>query len=206
MHWDSAGCKPRQRDAVARPPDRPLLAARQVRRRPCRRRSAHQRRSRRSGQLRGVRAHRRRRALRARPGVKFETFAAPRIRGAIFDGLRQLDWVPRSVRSRAREVERGVHRARGRTGGRRPTKNWRPTSGSAATELEKWLASIASTTVGPLDRALVAGTSRRRSVGDGPESPSARRRGRRGARLVRGEVKRFPIGRSSCCRCTTTRV
>ena len=38
--------------------------------------------------------------------VKFETFAAPRIRGAIYDGLRQLDWVPRSVRSRAREVER----------------------------------------------------------------------------------------------------
>ena len=28
-------------------------------------------------------------------GVKFETFAAPRIRGAIYDGLRQLDWVPR---------------------------------------------------------------------------------------------------------------
>src|SRR6185503_7855878 len=39
-------------------------------------------------------------------GVKFETFATPRIRGAIYDGLRQLDWVPRSVRSRAREVER----------------------------------------------------------------------------------------------------
>ena len=31
-------------------------------------------------------------------GVKFETFAVPRIRGAIFDGLRALDWVPRSVR------------------------------------------------------------------------------------------------------------
>ncbi len=39
-------------------------------------------------------------------GVKFETFAVPRIRGAVYDGLRQLDWVPRSVRSRARDVER----------------------------------------------------------------------------------------------------
>ena len=28
-------------------------------------------------------------------GAKFETFAAPRIRGAIYDGLRALDWVPR---------------------------------------------------------------------------------------------------------------
>ena len=41
-------------------------------------------------------------------GVKFETFATPRIRGAIYDGLRELDWVPRSVRSRAREVERAI--------------------------------------------------------------------------------------------------
>ena len=41
-------------------------------------------------------------------GVKFETFATPRIRGAIYDGLRQLDWVPRSVRTRAREVERAI--------------------------------------------------------------------------------------------------
>ena len=38
--------------------------------------------------------------------VKFETFAASRIKGAIIDELRQLDWVPRSVRSRARDVER----------------------------------------------------------------------------------------------------
>ena len=38
--------------------------------------------------------------------VKFETFAAARIKGAIIDELRSLDWVPRSVRSRAREIER----------------------------------------------------------------------------------------------------
>src|SRR6056297_1888976 len=41
-------------------------------------------------------------------GVKFETFAVPRIRGSIYDGLRQLDWVPRSVRSRARQVEKAI--------------------------------------------------------------------------------------------------
>jgi RNA polymerase sigma factor FliA len=38
--------------------------------------------------------------------VKFETFAVARIKGAIIDELRSLDWVPRSVRSRAREIER----------------------------------------------------------------------------------------------------
>src|SRR4030081_1707073 len=38
--------------------------------------------------------------------IKFETYAVPRIRGAIIDELRSLDWVPRSVRARAREFER----------------------------------------------------------------------------------------------------
>jgi RNA polymerase sigma factor for flagellar operon FliA len=38
--------------------------------------------------------------------IKFETYAIPRIRGAIIDELRSLDWVPRSVRARAREIEK----------------------------------------------------------------------------------------------------
>jgi len=38
--------------------------------------------------------------------IKFETFAVARIKGSIIDELRSLDWVPRSVRARAREVER----------------------------------------------------------------------------------------------------
>lgn len=36
---------------------------------------------------------------------RFETFAAPRIRGAILDEIRDLDWVPRSVRARDRKVQ-----------------------------------------------------------------------------------------------------
>jgi RNA polymerase sigma factor FliA len=39
-------------------------------------------------------------------GFKFETYAVNRIKGAILDELRHLDWVPRSVRSRAREIQR----------------------------------------------------------------------------------------------------
>jgi RNA polymerase sigma factor for flagellar operon FliA len=39
-------------------------------------------------------------------GVKFETYCAQRIRGAIFDELRAMDWVPRLVRSRTAKVER----------------------------------------------------------------------------------------------------
>ncbi len=38
--------------------------------------------------------------------IRFETYALPRIKGAIIDELRSLDWVPRSVRARARDIER----------------------------------------------------------------------------------------------------
>jgi RNA polymerase sigma factor for flagellar operon FliA len=40
--------------------------------------------------------------------IKFETYAIARIKGAIIDELRSLDWVPRSVRTRAREIERAI--------------------------------------------------------------------------------------------------
>jgi len=38
--------------------------------------------------------------------IKFETFAITRIKGSIIDELRSLDWVPRSVRTKAREIEK----------------------------------------------------------------------------------------------------
>ncbi len=41
-------------------------------------------------------------------GVKFETFAVPRIRGAILDELRALDWVPRSTRAKSRHLEKAT--------------------------------------------------------------------------------------------------
>lgn len=41
-------------------------------------------------------------------GFKFETYAISRVKGAILDELRALDWVPRSVRSKAREIERSM--------------------------------------------------------------------------------------------------
>jgi RNA polymerase sigma factor FliA len=41
-------------------------------------------------------------------GFKFETYAINRIKGAILDELRALDWVPRSVRSKSRRIETGM--------------------------------------------------------------------------------------------------
>src|ERR1700674_6107413 len=52
--------------------------------------------------------------------IKLETYALARIKGAIIDELRALDWVPRSVRSRAREIERAVGELEAKLG-RAPT-------------------------------------------------------------------------------------
>ena len=55
-------------------------------------------------------------------GVKFETYCAARIRGAILDELRSMDWVPRLVRSRSHKLER-VTREMEATLGRAPAEN-----------------------------------------------------------------------------------
>ena len=49
-------------------------------------------------------------------GVKFESYAIPRIKGSILDELRKLDWVPRSVRSKARELEKAILELEGDNG------------------------------------------------------------------------------------------
>jgi len=41
-------------------------------------------------------------------GVKFETYASLRIRGSIIDNIRKLDWVPRSLRQKNKEIEKTI--------------------------------------------------------------------------------------------------
>lgn len=48
--------------------------------------------------------------------VKFETYASRRIRGSMIDGLRALDWVPRSVRQKAKEIEGAISELEGEYG------------------------------------------------------------------------------------------
>ena len=125
-------------------------------------------------------------------GVKFETFAVPRIRGAIYDGLRSLDWVPRSVRSRAREVESAFSELEGRFG-RAPTDDELADHlRISSDEFQKWLTSIASTTVGPLDRALAAGAEPRALSGATPDSPAAMVEEDEVRRLVKAELRKLP--------------
>ena len=80
-----------------------------------------------------------------------ETFAMARIRGAIIDELRSLDWVPRSVRTRARQIERAIAVLE-RELMRAPTDaEIAQKLGVSADELEESLREISRTSVAALD-------------------------------------------------------
>jgi RNA polymerase sigma factor for flagellar operon FliA len=83
--------------------------------------------------------------------IKFETYAISRIKGAIIDELRSLDWVPRSVRTRAREIERAIAELE-RTLHRAPTdEEIAAKVGISGVELEDSLAEISRTSMAALD-------------------------------------------------------
>ncbi len=96
-------------------------------------------------------------------GIKFETYAVTRIRGSIIDELRAVDWVPRSVRSQARQIEAAIQHLV-------PLLGRSPTDEELAEhldlevgELQDALARMAMTSVAALDETL--------HVGDGDRIP-----------------------------------
>jgi RNA polymerase sigma factor for flagellar operon FliA len=83
--------------------------------------------------------------------VKFETYAIARIKGSILDELRALDWVPRSVRSRARQIERAMGELEAKLG-RAPTdEELAAKVGISVEELEGSLTDISRSSMAALD-------------------------------------------------------
>jgi len=83
--------------------------------------------------------------------VKFETYAGPRIRGAILDQLRALDWVPRSVRTQARLIERASVKLEQRYGRAPSDSELAAETGMSVRELRDALSQLSSSTVLTLD-------------------------------------------------------
>jgi RNA polymerase sigma factor for flagellar operon FliA len=83
--------------------------------------------------------------------VKFETYAIARIKGSILDELRALDWVPRSVRSRARQIERAMAELEAKLG-RAPTdEELAAKVGISVEELEGSITDISRSSIAALD-------------------------------------------------------
>lgn len=70
-------------------------------------------------------------------GNKFETYCAPRVRGAILDELRSLDWVPRLVRSRSTRVDKARRSITARTGVKPTDRELRQQLGVDRDEFDK---------------------------------------------------------------------
>ena len=83
--------------------------------------------------------------------IKFETYAIARIKGAIIDELRALDWVPRSVRSRAREIERAIAELEAKTGLTPTDEQIAEKIGISVDELEESLTDIGRSSIAALD-------------------------------------------------------
>ena len=148
--------------------------------------------------------------------IKFETYAMARIRGSIIDELRSLDWVPRSVRTRAREIERAIRELEARLE-RAPTDlEIASKVGISEDELEESLTNISRSSIAALDELWsVSGRAEIRSrcwtrsripAGRSPPTRSTRpRRVRswpmrsRGCRNARSSSSRSTTTRSSRC-------
>ena len=97
-------------------------------------------------------------------GNKFETYAIPRIKGAIIDELRAMDWVPRSIRFKAREIEK-AHSDLEATLKRQPTEaEMADRLGISRSELHAVVSQISFVSVLALDELVSVGADRGEQV------------------------------------------
>lgn len=87
-------------------------------------------------------------------GVKFETYASLRIRGAIIDNIRELDWVPRSLRQKGKDLEK-VYSALENELGRPPTdQEAADKMGLSMKEFHKFISDASISTLVSLEEAV----------------------------------------------------
>lgn len=106
--------------------------------------------------------------------VKFKTYAVTRIRGSIFDELRAIDWVPRSVRQKSREVEEAILQLESKLGRSATDKEIADQLGMSEDDFNDTLIKISGTSVLSLNDVWYTGDENDKvSIVDSIESPSA---------------------------------
>ncbi|HSQ41540.1 MAG TPA: FliA/WhiG family RNA polymerase sigma factor [Fibrobacteraceae bacterium] len=106
-------------------------------------------------------------------GFKFETFATHKVRGAILDDLRALDWVPRSVRQKSRKLQQVYADLEQRLGRMPYDDEVAVELGLSMAEFEDLLSDVATTTIISLDESLseMGGDAKTLTVLDTIEDP-----------------------------------
>jgi RNA polymerase sigma factor for flagellar operon FliA len=106
--------------------------------------------------------------------VKFKTYAVTRIRGAIFDELRSIDRVPRSVRQTAREVEEAIGTLEAQLGRSATDQEIASSMGIDQKEYQKILMKISGTSILSLSDVWFTGDENDKvSIGDSIEAPAS---------------------------------
>lgn len=106
--------------------------------------------------------------------VKFKTYAVTRIRGAIFDELRSIDWVPRSVRQKTREIEDTIVSLEAQLGRTVSDQEIAKSMGMSEDEYLKTVLKISGTSILSLNDVWHSGDDNDHlSIGDSIESPSS---------------------------------
>jgi RNA polymerase sigma factor for flagellar operon FliA len=106
--------------------------------------------------------------------VKFKTYAVTRIRGAIFDELRAIDWVPRSVRQKTREIEETIGSLEAQLGRTVTDQELAHAMGMSEDEFLKTMLKISGTSVLSLNDVWYSGDeSDRVSIGESIEAPTS---------------------------------
>ena len=106
--------------------------------------------------------------------VKFKTYAVTRIRGAIFDELRQIDWVPRSVRQKTREIESTISSLEAQLGRTASDQEIAGALGMDETDYLKTVQKISGTSILSLSDVYFSGDENDKvSIGESIESPSS---------------------------------
>ncbi len=106
--------------------------------------------------------------------VKFKTYAVTRIRGAIFDELRSIDWVPRSVRQKAREIEDTVQRLEASLGRSATDQEIAADMGMNIEEYHKAMLKVSGTSIMSLNDVWYTGEENDKvSIVDSIESPQS---------------------------------
>ncbi len=94
----------------------------------------------------------------AEKNVKFETYASLRIRGAILDQIRKMDWIPRTVRQRQRKIEEAMKAVEMRTGKTASDEELAAELGLSGEELCNWQSQLKVTNVVSLNEFDEQGT------------------------------------------------
>ncbi|HIW36834.1 MAG TPA: RNA polymerase sigma factor WhiG [Candidatus Treponema faecavium] len=106
--------------------------------------------------------------------VKFKTYAVTRIRGAIFDELRQLDWVPRSVRQKSREIENAIVKLESKLGRPATDAEIAESMGISEADFQQTVMKVSLTNVLSLNDVWHSGDDADHiSIGDSIEAPSS---------------------------------